>query len=578
MMRVGSRRAVAGIAAVSAVVAGLVAAAPPSWWDNSDNNLDVLAGGGTSADNGKVANIGQAKWVATRAHAVMDETLPGGAGFYLHGLFPAPQATSAYKDAQYKPLNLGQLKYLAKPSYDRLMALGYDTRAAIETATAAPWSHPYPWDPSTPVAENYGAANLGQLKMAFSFDIAAAKTSDSAYRAVQWTGETNTTAAYPPGTGSKLEKTGGLGFGFDAGAAGAGFLYGDGAVRFTTPTLDVLVVGLSADNPDADYTGIDYGIGFSSGSVYILENGAIAATPSPHVAGESFEVRRDGSTVVYSQGGVDIYTSTVASTSPLLIDSSFYSPGNRIEGCECRGFSLPTDDSDGDGMPDGWEHAHNLDPNSHADPSADSDSDGFTDLQEYLADSDPNLASGTGSTPVPSDGYLLLSPSGEGEFSPVMWKDAVNTTPSYPAGEGSSLTKTSGSANNYDADAVSRRVMNGDGAVRFRAPSTTVRYLVGFAGANTNRSYTSLNYCIFVHSAGTFTIYESGVHVGTHQPYSAGDVFEVRRRGSTVEYLRNGNVVQTKTGASTAAMMVDCSFYTTGDTLADCMVSGFGYE
>jgi len=49
------------------------------------------------------------------------------------------------------------------------------------------------------------------------------------------------------------------------------------------------------------------------------------------------------------------------------------------------GVSRPAGfDTDGDGMPNTWELAYGLDPNSAADRNGDLDSDGFTNLEEYL--------------------------------------------------------------------------------------------------------------------------------------------------------------------------------------------------
>jgi thrombospondin type 3 repeat protein len=52
----------------------------------------------------------------------------------------------------------------------------------------------------------------------------------------------------------------------------------------------------------------------------------------------------------------------------------------------------PNGDADGDGLPNGWEQAHGLDPlspNGNNGPDGDPDGDGFNNLQEYLAGSDP---------------------------------------------------------------------------------------------------------------------------------------------------------------------------------------------
>jgi hypothetical protein len=50
----------------------------------------------------------------------------------------------------------------------------------------------------------------------------------------------------------------------------------------------------------------------------------------------------------------------------------------------------PNLDADGDGMPNGWEQAHGLDPLNSADANVDNDGDGFTNLQEFRAGTDPN--------------------------------------------------------------------------------------------------------------------------------------------------------------------------------------------
>jgi hypothetical protein len=49
----------------------------------------------------------------------------------------------------------------------------------------------------------------------------------------------------------------------------------------------------------------------------------------------------------------------------------------------------PTRDDDGDGMPNGWEQTHGLDPLNAADANADNDGDGMSNWQEYLAGTDP---------------------------------------------------------------------------------------------------------------------------------------------------------------------------------------------
>jgi hypothetical protein len=53
----------------------------------------------------------------------------------------------------------------------------------------------------------------------------------------------------------------------------------------------------------------------------------------------------------------------------------------------------PVRDDDGDGIPNGYEQGHGLDPLNATDADLDNDGDGMSNLQEYLAGTDPNDAS-----------------------------------------------------------------------------------------------------------------------------------------------------------------------------------------
>ncbi len=158
-------------------VAGLISAdaASPSWW--------VLSG---TANNYAPANLGQLKYIAKQAKSHLDSNVVGGAGTGISTLVGSfePRTGQGYTQPEidaflaenYAPINLGQLKYVAKPFYDRLLAAGYDTKANLIARGLTGWTHDYPWDPETPPEENYAPANLGQLKLVFSFDLASFDT------------------------------------------------------------------------------------------------------------------------------------------------------------------------------------------------------------------------------------------------------------------------------------------------------------------------------------------------------------------------------------------------------------------
>ncbi len=127
--------------------AGLVSATP-AWWTN------VIAPAALTNDFAAV-NAGQAKWFALQAHAHLEATLSGGAGF-------APDTTPTNN---YAVINLGQLKHLAKPHYDRLIAASH--------------TNAYPWTSAPEDDHDYAVANIGQLKTVFNFEVTPSGEEDT---------------------------------------------------------------------------------------------------------------------------------------------------------------------------------------------------------------------------------------------------------------------------------------------------------------------------------------------------------------------------------------------------------------
>ncbi len=134
----------------------LMAQAPQWWTDRGVQN-------GNPANDYAAINQGQLKNIATRAVAELNEKLPGapsGAGATLNQLAVTLSSTSA-RTNDYAAVNLGQLKTIAKPLFDRLLDVGYQGRP-LESGT-------YPWVGRS--ANDYAMANIGQVKNLFSFDL-----------------------------------------------------------------------------------------------------------------------------------------------------------------------------------------------------------------------------------------------------------------------------------------------------------------------------------------------------------------------------------------------------------------------
>ena len=143
------------LAAVSWVVLLLLPlaarAAPPSWWASREVTIF-----GAPADDYAAINEGQLKNIATQAEAELDANLPGGAGAAVHALVDT-WSTPTAATSDYSAVNLGMLKTVAQPFYDQLIAAGY--------------ANAYPWTGSKTPPNDFAAANIGQAKNLFSFDV-----------------------------------------------------------------------------------------------------------------------------------------------------------------------------------------------------------------------------------------------------------------------------------------------------------------------------------------------------------------------------------------------------------------------
>ena len=153
-----------------------IRAADPAWWSVSP---PLIRSADPDHDNYRPANLGQLKNFADHARVHLNDRLAavGGSGPAIESLVAAWPEGGA---GNYAPINLGQLKAIADRFYARLDAVGFDYKSQL-TANGYPagrWttmvgtSFQRPWAESTAPAANYAPANLGQLKVLFSFDLA----------------------------------------------------------------------------------------------------------------------------------------------------------------------------------------------------------------------------------------------------------------------------------------------------------------------------------------------------------------------------------------------------------------------
>lgn len=174
-----SLRLVMGILILALLPVFLWAQAP-TWWTARGV---IVSGSNITPNDYAAVNQGQLKNIATAAYKELNDNLPGGVGDMTTPELMPPDGGVGYRlttligkwsnvpmsgtnpivvnsstiTNDYAAVNIGQLKTVAKPFYDRLKEVGYTSQ--------------YPWTTSTNAANDYAMANIGQVKNLFSFDV-----------------------------------------------------------------------------------------------------------------------------------------------------------------------------------------------------------------------------------------------------------------------------------------------------------------------------------------------------------------------------------------------------------------------
>ncbi len=185
------------------------------------------------------------------------------------------------------------------------------------------------------------ASNLA-ISADFTFATAAATTAATA-EAVVWKSLVNVTA-----TGNSLQKTSGCDGCADAGAISQQQISaGDGYVEFTaSETTTFRAIGLSNGNPGTSRDEIIYSIGlWPGGGADIREYGNVYRTETTYLPGDVFRIAVESGVVRYYKNGQLLYTSSLPSTYPLLVDTSVWNLGATITNVVMSGSAAATPSS-----------------------------------------------------------------------------------------------------------------------------------------------------------------------------------------------------------------------------------------
>jgi hypothetical protein len=162
------------------------------------------------------------------------------------------------------------------------------------------------------------------------------------------------------------------------------------------------------------------------------------------------------------------------------------------------------------------------------------------------------------------------------ELQNVTWTLGANVALSGSSG---GLTKTAGGSTTWNGGAVSNQRMIRDGRIVFRA-QPGAQALIGLSLVSLSDVQTEIDYAFYVVPSGTSTtvgtvqILQNGTAVTglTLPTYNATTEFTIRRLGTQVEYLIDGNLIYSSLIPSAGILMVDTSFYKVGSVISSTQI------
>jgi RHS repeat-associated protein len=150
-------------------------------------------------------------------------------------------------------------------------------------------------------------------------------------------------------TGNTIERVSGTGWG-NAGASSTAYCLSGFCAAYVTAesTTGSRMYGLSSADPNQNYTTINYGLYLTGNNVNVYENGTYRGAFGTYGVNDTFSVQIESGVVKYyrlpagSSSWQLLYSSTVAPSFPLRMDSAIYDAGSKLTNLKMYGSDLRT--------------------------------------------------------------------------------------------------------------------------------------------------------------------------------------------------------------------------------------------
>jgi hypothetical protein len=330
------------------------------------------------------------------------------------------------------------------------------------------------------------------------------------------------------------------------------------------------IFGLAEPNGNPNNLSIDYGISLNSSGARIVESGNLQSNLGAYASGDIFRVGRVGTTISYYHNGNLVYTSSAASTTPLVVDISILTSGGTIHnasasfGCDldCSIFAISLDEVS-DETCIGTNNAAVTVTSSIAGATYE-----WLDDAAEISNTRSDLAPGVYtviahlSSPMCTDTLSVTITAATAaclDSCLIVWTDLTN---SIVEKDGVRLKKTT-AAPGWDAGAISENYLASgtDGWIQMGIKRLNKLRVFGLASYNTTTAFEDIDYGFQMRSRKTFRVVENGLVKASFGTFTTTDIFRIERNGTTITYLYNGAVVYTSTVPSTGDLYADASLF-----------------
>ena len=340
------------------------------------------------------------------------------------------------------------------------------------------------------------------------------------------------------------------------------------------------MVGLANGNSNSGYSDIDYALYMASGTLYIYEGGLNRGSFGAIAAADKLRVSVESGVVKYRKNGNLIYTSALAPTYPLLVDSSLNSSGASIKGAVISGNLVQVAAARPGFTPGSGLYAAPQDVVITAEPGSTihyttngaepTEADAVVASgQSLLIDTDTTLKAKAWATGLyPSGTTTAIYKFGTATTENVAWTEHVNTTSA-----GNTLSKTNGTTA-WDASAVSTKAIDSpDGYLEVSASLSPKIAMAGLAYGNSNSGYSDIDFALYM-ASGTLCVYEGGLNRGSFGALQSTDKLRVSVEAGVVKYRKNGTLLYTSAIAPRYPLLVDTSLHSSTAVVQGAVVSG----